>query len=66
MEVPGWKSYMIGLVCLHEMRVYIKGNFESFIVLVTWGEQCEYCENCFRYFGFINEPPYFKSLEGYG
>ena len=65
MEGPEWKSYIVGIVGLHEMRVYVKGNFESFIVLATWGEQCEYFENSFRYFVVMNEPVLFKSFQGY-
>ena len=64
-EASAWNDYITGIVGLHEMRVYVKGNFESFIILATWGEQCKYFENCFIYFVFMNERLYFKSLEGY-
>ena len=64
-EASGWKDYITGIVGLHEMMVYVKGNFESFIISATWGEQCKYIENCFIYFVFMNEGLYFKSLEGY-
>ena len=64
-EASGWKDYITGIVGLHEMMVYVKGNFESFMISATWGEQCQYFENCFIYFVFINEHLYFKSLEGY-
>ena len=49
MEAPGLKGYIMVVVGLHKVRTYIKGNFQSFVVLATWGEQCEYCENCFKY-----------------
>ena len=64
-EASGWKDYITGIVGLHEMRVYVKGNFESFIISAAWGEQCKYFENCFIYFVFMNKRLYFKSLEGY-
>ena len=63
-EASGWKDYIAGIVGLHEMRVYVKENFESFIS-ATSGEQWKYFENCFIYFVFMNERLYFKSLEGY-
>ena len=47
------------------MRFYVKGNFESFILLATWGEQWEFFDNSFIYFVFINERLYFKTLEDY-
>ena len=65
MEGPEWKSYIVGIVGLHEMRVYVKGNFESFIISATWGEQCELFENCFIYFVFIYQCLYLKFLEDY-
>ena len=64
-EASGWKDYITGIAGVHEIRVYVKGNFESFIISATWGEQCKYFENCFIYFVFMNERLYFKSLEGY-
>ena len=65
MEAPGLKSYIMGIVGLYEIRVYGKWNFENFLISATWGEECEYFDNCFIYFIFINERLYFKSLEGY-
>ena len=65
MPAPGLKSYIMGIVGLYEIRVYGKWNFENFLISATWGEECEYFENCFIYFIFINERLYFKSLEGY-
>ena len=65
MEDPGWKSRIMGILSLHEMRFYVKGNFESFILLETWGKQWAFFDSCFMYFVFINERHYFKSLEGY-
>ena len=65
MPAPGLKSYNMGIVGLYEIRVYGKWNFENFLISATWGEECEYFENCFIYFIFINERLYFKSLEGY-
>ena len=35
MEGPGWKSDIMGVVGLHEVRVYIKGNFLSFNKVLT-------------------------------
>ena len=64
-EAPEWKNCNMGIAGHHEMMVYVKGNFESFIISATWGEHCEYFENCFSYFVFIIERLYFKSLEGY-
>ena len=65
MQVSGLKSYLMVIVGLHEMIVYVKGKFESFIILATAGEQWEYFKNYFRYFVVVNERLYFKSLEGY-
>ena len=65
MPAPGLKSYIMGIVGLYEIRVYGKWNFENFLISATWGEECEYFDNCFIYFIFINERLYFKSLEGY-
>ena len=39
MQVSGLKSYLMVIVGLHEMIVYVKGKFESFIILATSGEQ---------------------------
>ena len=65
MQAPGLKSYIMGIVGLHQMIIYGMGKFESFIILATWGEQWEYLNNYFRYFVVVNECLYFKSLEGY-
>ena len=34
-EASGWKDYIMGIVRLHEMMVYVKGNFPSFIISAT-------------------------------
>ena len=48
MPAPGLKSYIMGIVGLYEIRVYGKWNFENFLISATWGEECEYFENCFE------------------
>ena len=35
MEAPGLKGYIMVVVGLHKVRTYIKGNFQSFVVLAT-------------------------------
>ena len=34
-EAPVLKRYIMVVVGLHEMMVYVKGNFESFIISAT-------------------------------
>ena len=65
MQPLGIKGQILCVLGCHKVSVYMKGTFQSFIVLGTWGE-CKHFENCFGYFVSINKPLYFQSFEDCG
>ena len=61
----GIENPILCVLGCYKVSVYMKGTFQSFFFLETWGER-KHFENCVGYFVSINKPLYFQSFEDCG